>query len=106
MADVHAFFTTYLPKKLSEKPELITSINNVFQFNLGDAGNWIVDLTPATGGSVAQGTAASAGCVVTCAGEDFGKLLSSPASAMTMFMSGRLKVSNMSLGMQLQKILS
>ena len=103
MADINGFFTQYLPKKLAAKPEIATNINAIFQFNLGTAGNWTVDLTQ-DGGKVTEGTAASAGCVVTCSGDDFSKLLDSPASAMTMFMTGKLKVSNMSLGMQLQKL--
>ena len=104
MADVTKFFSEYLPKKLAENPALITRINNVYQFNLDGAGNWTVDLTKASE-NVTEGIAPSAGCVVTCSGEDFGKLLDSPASAVAMFMSGKLKVSNAMLGMELQKLL-
>ena len=104
MADVRAFFSDYLPKKLAANPKISSDINNVFQFNLGDAGSWIVDLTNG-GSAVAEGTHASPGCVVTAAGADFSKLLDNPSSAMMLFTMGKLKVSNISLGMQLQKIL-
>lgn len=104
MADVRAFFESYLPKKLQDNPKLITDINAIYQFNLGDAGDWIVDLTT-EGGAVTEGTAEEPACTVTAKGEDFVKLLDKPASAMMMFTMGKLKVSNISLGMQLQKIL-
>lgn len=104
MADVRAFFTEYLPNKLTSHPDIAQSINAVYQFNLGDAGSWIVDLTQG-GGAVSEGTADAPACVVTAAGADFGKLLDNPASAMMLFTMGKLKVSNISLGMSLQKIL-
>lgn len=104
MADVRAFFTDYLPKKLAANPKIAADINNVYQFNLGDAGSWTVDLTNGQA-AVSEGTHAAPGCTVTAAGADFGKLLDSPASAMTLFMMGKLKVSNTALGLQLQKIL-
>jgi putative sterol carrier protein len=103
MADVRAFFAEYLPNKLKERPEIAKGINAVYQFNLGDAGQWIVDLTE--GGAITEGEHAEPGCVVTAAGADFGKLLDNPSSAMMMFTMGKLKVSNISLGMSLQKLL-
>jgi len=103
MADINGFFTQYLPKKLAENPGIAKEINAVYQFNLGDAGNWIVDLTNESG-TVSEGEHASPGCVVTAKGKDFGKLLDKPSSAMMMFTMGRLKVSNISLGMALQKL--
>ena len=105
MADVRAFFESYLPGKLEKNPGLASEINAVYQFALGDAGSWTVDLTK-DGGSVSEGEAADAGCVVTASGADFGKLLDSPASAMMLFTMGKLKVSNVGLALSLQKILS
>lgn len=103
MADVRGFFTSYLPNKLAERPEIAKGINAIYQFNLGDAGQWTVDLTE--GGGITEGTHDAPGCVVTAAGSDFGALLDNPASAMMMFTMGKLKVSNISLGMSLQKLL-
>jgi putative sterol carrier protein len=105
MADVRAFFSEYLPKKLSQNPKIASDINAIYQFNLGDAGNWIVDLTK-DGGAITEGTVDNPGCVVTAAGADFQKLLEKPSSAMMLFTLGKLKVSNMSLGMALQKLLA
>lgn len=104
MADIRAFFTEYLPAKLAKNPTIASEINNVYQFNLGDGGSWIVDLIGGNS-SVSEGTHAAPGCVVTAASADFAKLLDSPSAAMTLFMTGKLKVSNMSLGMALQKLL-
>lgn len=104
MADVRAFFTDYLPTKLTENPSIAAEINNIYQFNLGDEGNWVVDLTEG-GGGVSEGESDNAGCVVTAAGADFGKLLDNPSSAMMLFTMGKLKVSNISMGMALQKLL-
>lgn len=104
MADIRAFFSEYLPSKLAKDSSIASDINAVYQFSLGDAGEWIVDLTK-DGGAISEGTADDAGCVVTAKGEDFGKLLDNPASAMMLFTMGKLKVSNISLGMQLQKLL-
>jgi putative sterol carrier protein len=103
MADVRAFFSDYLPKKLASNPKIAQDVNAVYQFNLGDAGNWIVDLK--NGGTVTEGSAPSPDCTVTAAGADFGKLLDNPSSAMMLFTMGKLKVSNIALGMSLQKIL-
>ncbi len=105
MADVRGFFSSNLPTKLAGNPELCKSVNAIYQFNLGDAGNWTVDLTKEAD-HVTEGTHTAPGCVVTATGADFGKLLDSPGSAMMLFTMGKLKVSNISLGMALQKLLS
>ncbi len=103
MADVQEFFTSYLPHKLSKKPDLAKEINTVYQFNLGDAGNWVVDLT-VDGGEVREGTADNPDCVVEAKGKHFAALLDNPASAMVMLATRKLKVSSMSAGMALQKL--
>lgn len=104
MADVQEFFESYLPNRLSEAPEIVESINAVYQFDLGDAGNWTVDLTQ-PGGAITRGTHDAPGCVVSAKSEHFAKLLDNPDSSMMMFTMGQLKVSNLSLGMQLRKLL-
>ncbi len=104
MADVRGFFSDYLTKKLAEHPDIASDINSIYQFNLEGEGNWIVDLTR-DGGVVEEGTHDDPGCVVTAKGDDFGKLLDNPSSAMMLFTMGKLKVSNISMGMALQKLL-
>ena len=104
MADVQEFFETWLPEKLKSHPSLASDINAVYVFDMGDQA-WTVDLT-APGGEVRKGPHPNPGCTVTVSKEDFEKLLESPSSAMMMFMSGKLKVSNVGLGMSLQKLLA
>lgn len=96
------FFESYLPHKFTKYPDIAAEINGVYQFNIEGAGNWIVDLTD--GGSVCLGTHDEPGCVVATSVDNFEKLLNSPASAMMMIATGKLKISNVGMGMALQKL--
>jgi len=99
------FFEQYLPNKLAKDPNLAASVNAVYQFDITGAGTWTVDLT-VPGGTVAAGAASAPGCVITCAQEHWEGMLGNPSSAMMLVMTGKLKVSNVGLGMQLQKLLA
>ncbi len=104
MAETREFFEIYMPNKLAKKPDLASSVNAVFQFDVAGAGTWTIDLkTP--GGVVREGAAENAGCIITVAKADWEKVLDNPAFAMQAFMTGKLKASNVGLAMQLQKIL-
>ncbi len=102
MSKTQQFFEQYLPNKFEKKPDLAGTVNAVFQFDITGAGSWVVDLTKPPG-VVTAGTVASPGCVITCAQENFEGMLGNPSSAMMLMMTGKLKVSNVGLGMQLQK---
>lgn len=104
MADTNDFFTNWLPNKLATNPDLVKSINAVYQFDIEGAGQWSVDLTG--DGTITQGAHANPGCVVTASKADFEQMLENPSSAMMLFMSGKLKVTNVGLGISLQKLLS
>jgi putative sterol carrier protein len=105
VSKTQAFFEQYLPNKLEKKPDLAASVNAVYQFDITGAGTWTVDLkTP--GGAVRSGPSEAPGCVITCAQEHWEGVLGNPSSAMMLVMSGKLKVSNVALGMQLQKLLA
>ncbi len=104
MANTSEFFSTYLPQKIASNPSLAKDINAVYQFDVDGAGTWTVDLTG--DGSVAAGPAAAPGCKVTAAQADFETMLDNPASAMMLFMQGKLKVTDVNLGLKLQKILA
>lgn len=104
MADTKDFFANWLPNKLSGNPDLVKSINAIYQFDIDGAGQWTVDLTGS--GTISEGPSASPGCVVTAAKADFENMLDNPSSAMMLFMSGKLKVTNVALGISLQKLLS
>lgn len=104
MADLTGFFNDYLPNKLKNNPDLVSSVNAIYQFDIDGFGNWTVDLT--SGGLVAEGSHDAPGCVVTTTSENFEKLLDNPSAGMTLFMTGKLKVSDIGLGMKLQGLLS
>lgn len=105
MADTADFFGSFLPKKLEKNPDLAASIGKIFQFDIDGAGTWTLDLTDA-GGVVNEGASDAADCVITAKKEDWEGLLDSPAKAVQMVMMGKLKVSNLGLATQLQKILA
>ncbi len=105
MAETREFFEQYMVTKLAENPALVASVKAIFQFNVTDAGSWTVDmLTPP--GSVTEGEHPEAGCVITVGKADFEKMLDTPSMGMQLFMTGKLKASNIALAMQLQKILA
>jgi putative sterol carrier protein len=105
MAETREFFDSFMPEKLKANPGLAASVNAVFQFDIKDAGVWTIDLTT-PGGAVREGAAAEPGCIITVAKADWEKLLDNPPSAMMLFMTGKLKASNVGLAMQLQKLLA
>ncbi|MEQ1566767.1 MAG: SCP2 sterol-binding domain-containing protein [Myxococcota bacterium] len=104
MADTNDFFSNWLPNKLKTHPDLVKSINAVYQFDIDGAGQWTADLTGE--GTVAVGPHPSPGCVVSATKADWENMIENPTSAMMLFMAGKLKVSNVALGISLQKILS
>lgn len=104
MADTQDFFSNWLPNKLSTNPDLVKSINAIYQFDIDGAGQWTVDLTG--NGTINEGPSSTPGCVVTASKADFENMLDNPSSAMMLFMSGKLKVTNVALGISLQKLLS
>lgn len=105
MADTREFFEKYMVEKLTTNPGLVTSVKAVFEFNITDAGTWTVDLLNAPG-SVTEGAKENPGCAITVAKADWEKLLDNPSLGMQLFMTGKLKASNIALAMQLQKILA
>ncbi|MBX2799217.1 MAG: SCP2 sterol-binding domain-containing protein [Myxococcales bacterium] len=104
MADTNDFFGSVLPDRLSSNPDMVKEINAIYVFDIDGAGQWTVDLTG--DGSVAEGGHDSPGCTVTIAKDDFEGMLDNPSSAMTLFMANKLKISDVPLGLSLQKLLS
>jgi len=104
MADVNEFFTSTLPAKLAESNELAEEINAIYQFDIGGAGSWTVDLTGGKG-EVREGPCEEPGCVVTAEQEDFETLLTNPESGMMLFTMGKLMVTDVALALQIQRLL-
>jgi hypothetical protein len=105
MVDATQFFTELLPAKLGANPNVAPSVNAIYQFDIEGAGVWTVDLTQGAG-VVREGANGNAGCVIGASKDDFEELLESPSSAMMMYMSNKLTISNLGLAMSLQKIFS
>jgi len=103
MADTKDFFANYLPAKLKENPDLATDIGAIYVFDIDGAGMWTVDLTG--DGVVSEGGHDEPGCTVNAKQGDFESMLDNPTSAMMLYMQGKLKVSDVTLGISLQKLL-
>ncbi len=100
-------FEDHMPERLRTKPDLVSKINSVYQFNISgpNGGQWTVDCTQ-PGGSVTAGAAATAKCTVTATDADFLNIVNGKLNAQMAFMSGKLKIQgDMGLAMKLQQLL-
>ncbi len=104
---VKQVFESHMPERLRTKPDLVTKIDSVYQFNISgpNGGQWTVDCTH-PGGSVTAGTAAAAKCTVSATDADFLNIVTGKLNAQMAFMSGKLKIQgDMGLAMKLQQLL-
>ncbi len=105
--NVKDVFEKHMPEKLKAKPDLVTKINAVYQFNISGpgGGQWQVDCTQ-PGGAIAAGVAAAPKCTVAATDQDFLAIVNGKMNAQMAFMSGKLKIQgDMGLAMKLQQIL-
>ncbi len=95
-SSVRDVFERHMPERLKSKPDLVTKINAVYQFNISGpgGGQWAVDCaTP--GGVVTAGTVTTARCTVACADGDFLNIV-----------NGKLKIQgDMGLALKLAQLL-
>ena len=106
-SSVKDVFERHMPERLQSKPDLVSKINAIYQFNISGptGGAWSVDCTK-PGGSVATGQSGAARCTVTCADTDFLNIVNGKLNAQMAFMSGKLRIQgDMGLAMKLQQIL-
>ncbi len=107
VASVKEVFEQRMPDRLRNKPDVVSKINAVYQFNISgpSGGNWSVDCTK-PGGEVKPGQAAGARCTVACTDADFLNIVNGKLNAQMAFRSGTLKSQgDMGLAMKLQQIL-
>ncbi len=100
-------FDRHMPEKLRGKPDLVTKINAVYQFNISGptGGQWSVDCTQ-PGGVITPGPATSPRCTVAATDVDFLAIVNGRLNPQMAFMSGKLKIQgDMGLAMKLQQIL-
>ncbi len=106
-ASVKDVFERHMPERLRSKPDLVTKINAVYQFNISGpgGGQWAVDCaTP--GGAVSSGTSGSARCTVNCADADFLNIVNGKLNPQMAFMMGKLKIQgDMGLALKLAQLL-
>jgi putative sterol carrier protein len=107
-ASVKDVFETHIPQRLRAKPDVVSKINAIYQFNISgpNGGAWAVDCTQ-PGGAVSAGAATNAKCTVSCSDADFLAIVNGRLNAQMAFMAGKLKVQgDMGLAMKLQQILT
>ena len=100
-------FERHMPEKLKAKPDVVSKINAVYQFNISGpgGGQWQVDCTQ-PGGLISPGVAPVAKCTVAATDADFLAIVNGKMNAQMAFMSGKLKIQgDMGLAMKLQQIL-
>ncbi len=105
-----SYFEEKIAKKLANTPDLAKQVNGMYEFNItGDAGGvWTVDLTKDPGSVVSGGAPAGTTakvCKVTCAANDFMNIVTGKMAAPMAFMSGKIKVNDVSMAMKLQKVI-
>ncbi|MBO86948.1 MAG: hypothetical protein CL927_16485 [Deltaproteobacteria bacterium] len=104
MSKTAGFFNEYLPNKIEKNPDLATSVNAVFQFNIDGAGSWYANLKGAS--EVQSGNHDAPDCTITASQDTWEAMLESPGKAAMFVMSGKMKVSDLGQAMKLQKILA
>jgi putative sterol carrier protein len=107
-ASVKDVFERHMPERLQSKPDVVSKINAIYQFNISGpgGGQWAVDCTK-PGGAVTSGQASAAKCTVHCTDADFLNIVNGKLNPQMAFMSGKLKIQgDMGLAMKLQQILT
>jgi putative sterol carrier protein len=104
-----SYFEEKIARKLQNTPDLVKTVSGIYEFNITgeNGGVWTVDLSKEPG-SVSAGAApagATKVCKVTCAANDFMNIVTGKMAAPMAFMSGKIKVSDVSMAMKLQKVI-
>jgi len=100
-------FEKHIPERFKVRPDVVSKINAVYQFNISGpgGGSWSVDCT-APGGKISPGAAPDAKCTVAATDADFLSIVNGKLNPQMAFMSGKLKIQgDMGLAMKLQQIL-
>jgi putative sterol carrier protein len=104
MADTHEFFNTYIPNKIAQDPDSVKKVNAIFQFDIKGAGQWTVDLTGE--GSVVEGSAENADCIISTDKSSWEELLDNPSKALMQVAMRKLRLSDLAQAQKLQHLLS
>ena len=101
MADTVEYFSTTLPHKFANDSDFRESVQDIFEFQIEDAGTW--HIIPEEG--VTSGSHDDPACVVTTDKETFDAVLDDSSLAMSKFMEGKIAASDLGLAMQLTQFL-
>ena len=89
-------------------PELVSTVNAVYGFNITDASpsEWYVDLKSGSGKLGSGSFDGKVDCTMTMNTDVFNQVVSGALKPSTAFMSGKLKIKgNMGLAMKLEKLM-
>lgn len=104
----HEIFEQRITQKLQARPEKVSNIKAVYEFNLTDdptTGIWTVDLSGAAP-AVNQGSSGKPDCTVSIATKHLSDIVEGKLNPQMAFMTGKLKVKgNMGLALKLGAIL-
>ncbi|KYQ94171.1 Nonspecific lipid-transfer protein [Tieghemostelium lacteum] len=93
-----------ISKTIAGKPELVKSINGIYQFNIASK-VYTVDLKTGKGGVKTGAATPKADCTITIAEENFLPLMSGKVNGQSLFAQGKLKIAgNMGLAMKLSQL--
>ena len=107
VTSVKDVFEKHIPSKFQAKPDVVSKINAIYQFNITGpgGGTWSVDCTH-PGGKVAAGNASNPKCTVAAVDQDFLAIVNGKLNAQMAFMSGKIRIQgDMGLALKLQQIL-
>lgn len=108
VTSVRDVFEKHIPAKLQAKPDVVSKIGAVYQFNISGpgGGSWSVDCTQ-PGGKIEAGSAPNAKCTVAATDQAFLDIVNGKLNPQMAFMSGKLRIQgDMGLAMKLQQILT
>ncbi len=104
---VREIFERHIPDRFRAKPDVVSKIAAVYQFDISGpgGGSWSVDCT-APGGKITEGKVTGARCTVAATDADFLNIVNGKLNPQMAFMSGKLRIQgDMGLAMKLQQIL-
>lgn len=104
--DPKTLFVDKLPQVIGATPDKARALDAIYVFKVsGDSGGtWTVDLR-SDPPCVRDGEAATNDCVVEIADTDLQTLLSDPSQGMSMFIQGRIRVTNPLMATKLTDLL-
>ena len=106
MPDPHFSFTEVIPRSIESDIDKAKAVDAVFLFKVHgeDGGVWTVNMKDDSG--VSEGDSGNAECTIELSTDDWKAMSEKPASAMQLFLQGKIKVTgNALLATKLQSVI-